>query len=360
METITDAPFELKQLVKNHIEKAKLNPKKISKESANTAIFLSKAKADLVYSTRNDRLALLTNPDEYGHRTPLSKKDVSPRCAVPSDYKLSINQKEENLYQIALEHRTKGGGWVYVSDIEKHFKENLKVEVLLNINQALCCAVVAFEGKASIYQTSRGTHAKGHNFGDNEICIKFHSINRDGNVSGDEVRFGWYDNLVIAGLNQNHRMILLEQHVAKATDSELMFEPLRHLLGHGEPVSVVTEMNMEVPSTQVELNEEQKKVSHPLRLKTAMEVAGPPGTGKTKTIVELVRAILQCTDLDIILLSERNGAINAVAEKFKEDIFDTASIPTKDLPLWTSLMAYGVGDSMGESTKLFTLDNKIK
>jgi hypothetical protein len=201
----------------------------------------------------------------------------------------------------------------------------------------------------------------GHNLGDNEVCIKLHSINRDGNVSGDEALFGGYGSLVIVGLNQNHRMILLEQHAAKATDSELMFEPLQHLLGYGEPVSVLTEINMEVPNTQDGLNEEQKKVAHPLRLKTAMEVAGPPGTGKTKTIVELVRALLQCTDLDIILLSERNGAINAVAEKFKEDIFDTGSIPTiEGMHLWTSLVTYGVGDSMGESTKLFTLENKIK
>ena len=42
------------------------------------------------------------------------------------------------------------------------------------------------------------------------------------------------------------------------------------------------------------------------------------GTGKTKTIVELVSALLQCTNYDILLMSERNGAINAVAEKFKE------------------------------------------
>ena len=104
----------------------------------------------------------------------------------------------------------------------------------------------------------------------------------------DEVLYVLHDRLVIAGLNQNNRMVLLEKHVAESSDSDLLFEPLQHLVGSGEPVPVVTEMNMEVPTTQVDLNEEQQKVAHPLRLKTAMEVAGPPGTGKTKTIVELV------------------------------------------------------------------------
>ena len=181
---------------------------------------------------------------------------------------------------------------------------------------------------------------------------------------GDEVPYGLHYRLVIAGLNQNNRMVLLEKHVAESSDSDLLFEPLQHLVGSGEPVPVVTEMNMEVPTTQVDLNEEQQKVAHPLRLKTAMEVAGPPGTGKTKTIVELVRALLHCTDYDILVLSERNGAINAIAEKFQQDSLDltgTGTLPTiKDLHVWTSLMTYGVGDSMGESTKLFTKEIKIQ
>lgn len=85
-------------------------------------------------------------------------------------------------------------------------------------------------------------------------------------------------------------------------------------------------------------------------------------TGKTKTIIELVRALLQCTDYDILLLSERNGAINAVAEKFKSECLkingERAEIT--DLHVWTSVMTYGAGDTMGESTRLFTLEEKLK
>ena len=364
MDKISHEPFELQQLVKNHIEKAKLTPQSLNENQAKRAVFLSTARDDLARATRCDRLALLSNPDAYDRHTPLSKKDISPRCAVPSDYRLALNRKQGDLYSISLEHRIiEGGRWKQVNDIEKHFKENPKVESLSNITQALRCAVVAFEGRILLYQSSRGnvkTIPKDHRFDEREICIQLRSIDRDGRVSGDA--YDLQGELTIAGLNQNTRMILLEDHVAAASDSELMFEPLQHLVGSSEPIPVVTEMNMEVPHTQVELNEEQQQVAHPLRLKTAMEVAGPPGTGKTKTIVELVRALLHCTNYDILLLSERNGAINAVAEKFQQDSLDLSgcSPSIKDLYVWSSLMTYGVGDSMGESTKLFTKDAKIQ
>ena len=141
-----------------------------------------------------------------------------------------------------------------------------------------------------------------------------------------------------------------------------MFEPLEHLIGIGVPKAVVTEIEMKIPESQSELNDDQKKVAHPLLLKTAMEVAGPPGTGKTKTIVELVRALLKCTNFDILVLSERNGAINAIAEKLKKDALKKQGKKTviTDLHLWMSVMAYRVADSMGESTKSFTIEEKLK
>ena len=93
-----------------------------------------------------------------------------------------------------------------------------------------------------------------------------------------------------------------------------------------------------------------------------MEVAGPPGTGKTKTIIELVRALLKCTNFDILVLSERNGAINAIAEKFKKESFKIRGKMTEitDLHVWKSVMAYGAAESMGESTKFFTINEKLQ
>ena len=53
----------------------------------------------------------------------------------------------------------------------------------------------------------------------------------------------------------------MERHVEETCDSELMFEPLQHLIGAGEPRAVITEMQMEIPDSQADLNEEQKKVA---------------------------------------------------------------------------------------------------
>lgn len=58
-----------------------------------------------------------------------------------------------------------------------------------------------------------------------------------------------------------------------------------------------------------------------MKIKTALEVAGPPGSEKIKTIVELVRSLLECTECNIVILSERNGAINTIADKFVESYF---------------------------------------
>lgn len=62
-------------------------------------------------------------------------------------------------------------------------------------------------------------------------------------------------------------------------------------------------------------------------------------------------------------MSERNGAINAVAEKFKETSLASNGKKFKvinaEIQVWNSVMTYGSKESMGESTKLFTLDEKI-
>ena len=70
---------------------------------------------------------------------------------------------------------------------------------------------------------------------------------------------------------------------------------------------------------------------------------------------------MECTDYDIVVLSERNGAINAIAEKFKEDslVIGKKRVEIKDALLWLSLETYGSGEAMGESTQLFTLERKL-
>ena len=74
--------FERKQLVLNHIEKAKVEEDltRNSDDSVKKAAFLQKTKASLLLATRSDRLALLSNPEDYGrNRIPISLDDISPR-----------------------------------------------------------------------------------------------------------------------------------------------------------------------------------------------------------------------------------------------------------------------------------------
>ena len=98
-------------------------------------------------------------------------------------------------------------------------------------------------------------------------------------------------------------------------------------------------------------------------MKTAIEVAGPPGTGKTKTITELTRALLACTKFNIIVLSERNGAIDAIAEKYAKDCLSRQNFDSKieisDIDLWEKMLTFG-SPNMGTSTKLFTMSAKIE
>jgi Cdc6-like AAA superfamily ATPase len=99
-------------------------------------------------------------------------------------------------------------------------------------------------------------------------------------------------------------------------------------------------------------------------LSSAKEVVGPPGTGKTMTITEVVRGIIECSDFDVIVLSERNGAIDAIAQKIAGDclsrIGDSPMYKVKDMRLWTKLLAYGSYDGMGTSTQLFTVPGKLR
>lgn len=79
--------------------------------------------------------------------------------------------------------------------------------------------------------------------------------------------------------------------------------------------------------------------------------------------MELVRAVLLTTNFDIIVMSERNGAINAIAEKFKDSslhVMKNKEVKVTDMMVWMSLITYGSGDAMGASTKLFTVEGKLR
>jgi len=162
------------------------------------------------------------------------------------------------VYRVCLGYSLVDGGEYYpIGDIEEHFKEYPKVESLLNVTAALDCAVVAFEGNNQLFQTSRIPCVE---LGKDEVCIKLQAIDSDGRVLDKEVNLPEPDRLIVLGINQNKRMILLERHVENTPKSELMIEPIQHLIGVGHPLAVITEISMEIPESQVTLNEEQEKV----------------------------------------------------------------------------------------------------
>jgi hypothetical protein len=156
-------------------------------------------------------------------------------------------------------------------------------------------------------------------------------------------------------------LVLLERHVEITPRETLLFPSLKQYVGgtEGPPSRLLRKIPVPPPPTFLQLNPEQQQVAHPLSLRTALEVAGPPGTGKSKTITELVRSVIACTDFDIIVLSERNGAIEAIADKLCSNCIQlNEDGPTvKDSELWKTVLACG-SLSMGPSTKLFTLEEK--
>jgi hypothetical protein len=82
LDSLSHEPFELKQLVRNHIEKANLLKEFSSSPTSNTsfksASFIREAKAALARAVRADRVALLSNPEEYDRQAQLDAGMVSP------------------------------------------------------------------------------------------------------------------------------------------------------------------------------------------------------------------------------------------------------------------------------------------
>jgi hypothetical protein len=196
--------------------------------------------------------------------------------------------------------------------------------------------------------------------------VVFHAVTDKGDLVGKKQSLSVLgcNQRLIFGLTQNKRLMMLDQHIHKSDPSDLLFDALRHYIGSDTPQRVFPNISVPAPDTFKELNRQQQRAAHPLALATAVEVAGPPGTGKTRTITELVRSILECTDYHVIVLSERNGAVDAIADKFADDcvVRDPQNEPmsVKNVSLWKCLMAFGSAEGMGSSSKLFTLEEKLR
>ncbi|KAI2498832.1 single-stranded DNA-dependent ATPase [Fragilaria crotonensis] len=341
---------ELIQLVNNHLQNAGHLQNKIPVDTRSrlTQQFLVKATSDLDSAVLNDRSSLLSQPGRV--KGPLTMSMISPRNSIQSGYRVRLTIDNEGNSYLSL-YKEQGTDWVEVP-LEGTEDEAL-VDSLVNLKGSFRCGVIAISGEPCLYQTRIENHV---------IC--FHRVDSSGHVGRACSLSG--DHIVLA-LNSNKRITSLQTHAKTFPARKLMLDPILHLIGAGNPQALLDAIASPVPQTVFALNEQQRCVAHPLRVKTAMEVAGPPGTGKTKTITELTRSLLECTKYNIIVFSERNGAIDAIAEKiFQTTMTSTGAIESQtqhfdvhDLEMWSHVLTFG-SKGMGHHTKLFSLPTKIE
>lgn len=360
LDNLNGERFELKQMVQNLIDRAKLG------EPANSPIkahllttFIAESRKALKNACSMDRLSILRDTENREwFRQGLTRNDISPRLVIPDEYRVRLIESGGSVYTIRVSEETEHGGWKNLH-LENLSQLSPSVDILANLKQAVQCGVIAFSRARKLYQSQVVRAPKGADLSEDDVSIAFYEVNPDGEVSDHE---SVVTNLEIVGLNQNLRMIKLLKYVDESDAETLSFDPLKHLVGVCSRKPVLEELKNPPPRTLDQLNPEQRSVAHPLCTKTAMEVAGPPGSGKTKTITELVRGLLECTSKNIVVMSERNGAIDAIAEKFADECLDIDGndIYITDLDLWNKIMTFGASTTVGPSTELFTLEAKLR
>jgi hypothetical protein len=367
IEDMKNEPFEVQELLRIRSEKALTDSSRAGGGSAIDAAFVESGRQSVGKALRQGRTSLLK-----GTAGPkgLTIGNISPRSAIPKDYRLRLQNSPvcASVCRITLEKLT-DGEWKVIplpgskEDEEKDGDEP-KVDALINIRGSLQCGIVAFYGEKQLYQT-KTVSSKGKLTG-NEVSVVFQAVTDKGTLIGEKRSLPVIgcNRRVILGLTQNRRLMMLNRHIQESDPSELLFDALRHYIGSDTPQRVFPSISVPAPDTFKELNREQQRAAHPLALATAVEVAGPPGTGKTRTITELVRSILECTEYHVIVLSERNGAVDAIADKFADDciVRDLQNEPKsmKNASLWKCLIAFGSVEGMGSSSKLFALEAKLR
>ena len=354
-------------LVKNHIQNSGLILNAIpAKTSAQCIqIFLERAKGELTAAVLNDRLSLLKVPG--GKSQPLKQWMMSPRHSIPSGYQvrvrisnnhwhLSVHKKnldKQKIKEQKEEEEEEGEEkWAKVSFDQ--LKSSPLTESLTSLLLSFGCAVIAIANAPCLYQTI--TYAEGK--------TKFHPVESNGGIADESDLEGAF---IVLGINPNKRILDLQAHVRNTPDANLMLDPIQHLIGAAHPKALVSVINGPIPKSILELNEHQLSVAHPLRVQSAMEVAGPPGTGKTKTITELTRSLLACTPYKIIVLSERNGAIDAIAQKFANESLEFSgnrdfipeNIQIKERKMWENVLTFG-SSGMGPYSSLFSINKKAE
>lgn len=295
-------PFDVTELVRIEYETISGTPGSSKRKTISSASeFVETTKNQLKSYVSRDRLSLLADPVDYmnasNHRA-LTKEDISPRNVIPKDYKLILSCRGSTSVLTVSLYQIKDGknlgiplpGEVDTTRSDESATAAL-VDALVNVKQSLKCCVLALAGEGKLYQTKSVPGGPDTQMSEDNISIVFQPVSSQGDTVQVDQKLssikGLHEsdlNVEVFGLNQNLRLTLLSQYVDGIKTSTLLEKPIKDFV-EGTPQRLFNpnQVNVPPPETFEELNEEQRTVAHPLAIRTAMEVAGPPGTGKCLT-----------------------------------------------------------------------------
>lgn len=277
-------PFELRQLVKNHLERAG----HLSQADGSSGVsykasrFIQEATRDLEQVIASDRRSILVDRQggRFGRDT-ITKDSISPRAVIPESIRVWLRQDNED-FEIVVQADIEGE--LVTADSPEQVKEWIKHGLipssgsLATLKQSLGCAIIAIENFRTLYQVRRITNKEGSS----GVKLNFSSIDKQGNIEEERNRFEYHETrmLRVLAINPNSRYLSLQKHIDENVTKEKLPLALKHFIGVGKPHPVFFQLTSTVPETLNKLNEDQLKAGHPLYLKSAGEVAGPPGTGQ--------------------------------------------------------------------------------
>ena len=357
--------FELVQLVSNLLHKSGHT----GNDSAGDGVgkietFIQAASQDLEQMIRADRLSVLGDCDKSAQNFRSSRENISPRCIIQEDIQVylvpAVGNKDEEAYQVDLQvYVNRGWRRVEVDKLKELMKQGeIPTSSVENIQRGIRCAVLAFEGERNLYQAECIK-----TYGPELMILRFSKIDiEDGSIQAFLPEEFKHRPRRILAFNPNQRIQSLQAHVRTNVTGRNLPLSLKHLIGAAKVTPVLTDLVATVEEIVLDrLNAEQLAAAHPLNLKTAGEVAGPPGTGKTHTISAIVQSLLSSSDKNIIVLSERNGAIDAIADKFLSSCFEMwhgKLSKLVDMDMWMNILTYGSPEAIGTNTKEFLVPQK--
>jgi uncharacterized C2H2 Zn-finger protein len=192
---IKDEPFEVQQLVKIEFEKSSGTSTHACRNTRGAENFLMSAKENLSSAVKTDRLSVLGDADIRGIGfNGIQHGDISPRCAIPTDFKLTLSSKAfgSKVCQITVKQRTERGEWEVIAlpdedDATSQLGTGPKIDALMNVRRSLQCGVVAFEGARSLYQTRKvPSDEKKTSLDTAEILVIFKAVNNSGGLEDNE------------------------------------------------------------------------------------------------------------------------------------------------------------------------------